>query len=110
MEKRKIHTIIKKYNQFNERFGDDQYNIEIFVPYHKNNYNRDVELYVVETEDELYTTRIPNLFRYILGEVDYYENNLSQSEGGLQEQLEDAEERKAFRQYIKYLKNNCKGE
>lgn len=108
MTKRKIHAIVSKHNEFNSRFGDDQFDIEIFVPYHKNNYNKDVELYLVETDDELHTTKVSELFKYILGEVDYYENNLSQCEGGLSEQLEDIEERKIFRKSIHYLKNACK--
>ena len=108
MDKRKIHTIIRKYNQFNERFGDEQFDIEIFVPYKKEHWNKDIEFYIVDTDNELYTRRVSELFKYILGEVDYYENNLSQCEGGLQEQLEDIEERKIFRQSVRYLKKACK--
>ncbi len=108
MTKRKIHTIIRAYNKFNERFGDEQFDIEIFVPYNKEHWNKDIEFYIVDTDKELYTRRVPELFKYILGEVDYYENNLSQCEGRLSDQLEDAEERRTFRQLISYLKRNCK--
>lgn len=109
MTKRKIHTIIRKYNEFNSRFGDEQFNIEIFVPYNKKDYFKDLELYVVRIDKELCTTRISELFKYILGEVDYYQNNLSQSEGWLYDVLEhDWEERKVFNQSIRYLRRNCK--
>lgn len=102
MDKRKIHTIIRKYNEFNSRFGDDQFNIEIFK--HKDG----SENYVVSCDSELDTCEQNILFKYILNEIDYYENNLSQCEGGLSEQLEDLMERKIFKQNIFYLKNACK--
>ncbi len=108
MNKRKIHTIIRKYNEFNERFGDEQFDIEIFVPYKKEHWNKDIEFYIVDADNELYTRRISELFKYILNEVDYYQNNLSQCEGRLSEQLEDIEERKIFNQGIRYLRRNCK--
>lgn len=108
MNKRKIHTIIRKYNEFNERFGDEQFDIEIFVPYKKEHWNKDIEFYIVDTDNELYTRRVSELFKYILNEVDYYQNNLSQCEGRLSEQLEDIEERKIFNHDIRYLKRNCK--
>ena len=108
MNKRKIHTIIRKYNEFNERFGDEQFNINI-TPYCNGNFE-DFELYSAKCgfEVELETSEVSELFDYILGEVDYYENNLSQCEGGLSEQLEDIEERKIFNQSIRYLRRNCK--
>ena len=108
MDKRKIHTIIRKYNQFNSRFGDDQFNIRI-TPYCNGNFE-DFELYSVKcgSDIELKTSEVSELFYYILDEVDYYENNLSQCEGRLQEQLEDIEERKIFRQSIRYLKKTCR--
>lgn len=110
MTKRQIHTLVEKYNEFNERFGDEQFDIEIFVPYKKEHWNKDIEFYIVDTDNELYTRRESELLKYILGEVDYLENNLSQSEGGLQEQLERPEERAAFRKAIRYLKAVCNGE
>ena len=108
MNKRKIHTIIHKYNEFNERFGDEQFNIKI-TPYCNGNFE-DFELYSAKCgfEVELETSEVSELFDYILGEVDYYQNNLSQCEGGLSEQLEDIEERKIFNQSIRYLRRNCK--
>ena len=108
MDKRKIHTIIRKYNEFNERFGDEQFNITI-TPYCNGNFE-DFELYSAKCgfEVELETSEVSELFDYILGEVNYYENNLSQCEGGLSEQLEDIEERKIFNQSIRYLRRNCK--
>lgn len=107
--KRKIHTIIRKYNQFNSRFGDEQFNIKI-TPYCNGNFE-DFELYSVKcgSDVELETSEISELFDYILGEVDYYQYNLSQSEGWLYDILEhDLEERKIFNQSIRYLRNNCK--
>lgn len=108
MNKRKIHTIIRKYNEFNSRFGDEQFNIKI-TPYCNWNFE-DFELYSVKcgSDIELETSEVSEVFDYILGEIDYYENNLSQCEGGLSEQIESAEERRSFKQFIRYLKNACK--
>lgn len=109
MTKRKIHTIIRKYNEFNTRFGDEQFNIKI-TPYCNGNFE-DFELYSVKcgSDNELETSEVSELFDYILGKVDYYQNNLSQSEGWLYDTLEhDLEERKIFNQSIRYLKRNCK--
>lgn len=108
MTKRQIHTFIRKYNEFNSRFGDEQFNIRIMKSTHpathivyegyKVSCGGDVEL---NTQDE------KELLAYVAGEVDYYENSLSQCEGGLQEQFERPEERRAFRQSIRYLKAVC---
>lgn len=83
IEKRKIHTIIRKYNEFNSRFGDDQFNIKI-TPYFNWDFE-DFELYSVRcgSDVELKTSEVSELFEYILKEVNYYEKNLSQCEGGL---------------------------
>ena len=108
MTNRKLHFIIKKYNEFNSRFGDEQFNIKI-TPYCNGNFE-DFELYSVNcgSDIELKTSEVSELFEYILNEVDYYQNNLSQCEGRLSEQLEDVEERKIFNQSIRYLRRNCK--
>lgn len=109
MTKRQIHTFIRKYNEFNSRFGDDQFSIEIKKTVKDDLSPSEVELYVVECGGELKTSKESELLAYVAGEVDYYENNLSQCEGGLQEQLERPEERRAFRQSIRYLKAVCAG-
>lgn len=109
MTKRQIHTFIRKYNEFNTRFGDEQFNIEIQKTVRDDLTPSDVELYVVSCDNEFKSSKESELLAYVAGEVDYYENNLSQCEGGLQEQLERPEERRAFRQSVSYLKAVCAG-
>lgn len=58
MTKRKIHAIIRKYNEFNTRFGDEQFNI-IITPYCDGNF-KDFELYSVKcgSDVELETSEV----------------------------------------------------
>lgn len=109
MTKRQIHTFIRKYNEFNSRFGDDQFNIRV-IPYADAEFGQH-ELYDVHCgkDEELHTSEVSELLEYVKKEVDYLQDNLSQSEGSLQEQLEDPAERRAFREGIRYLKAVCAG-
>ena len=105
MDKRKIHTIIRKYNQFNSRFGDDQFNIRI-TPYCNGNFE-DFELYSVKcgSDVELETSEVSELFDYILDELDYYENNISCDYQWYEENgLENGNTRKFFKRIINDLK------
>ena len=103
MDKRKIHTIVRKYNQFNSRFGDDQFNIEI-----KNNKD-DTENYVVNCDSELNTSDENILFKYILDELDYYENNISCDYQWYEENgLENGNTRKFLKRTINDLKKLIK--